>query len=265
MPVLHAIILGIVQGLTEVLPISSSAHLVIIPWFFKWRYQGLAFDVALHIGTALAFIGYFFPDWIAIIRSAFTKDKAYKNNLFWLIVIGTIPGALVGLIFEKQAESIFRSPLLMAAMLVIFAIILWLADYFGRRQQSIEQIDLKAAIAIGLAQMLALIPGVSRSGITITAGLFKGLSREEAARFSFLLATPIVIAAGVLKLHKLNISDLTFAFWTGVIFSAVSGFIAISFLLNFVKKSSLKFFVFYRIVLAIIILVIFFIAKHKGG
>ena len=259
MPVSHAIILGIIQGLTEALPISSSAHLVIVPWIVKWHYQGLSFDVALHIGTAMAFIVYFFKDWMGMISSAFTRDRIFRNNIFWFIVIATIPGALVGLILEKKAETVFRSPLLIAAMLLIFAVILWLADHLGKKQKSMEQVDLKTAFVIGLAQAIAIIPGVSRSGITMTAGLFKGLSRETAAKFSFLLATPIIIAAGVLKLSKLHASDLNVAFWAGVISSAISGFIGIKFLLNFVKRSNLNIFVFYRIVLAVTILVIFFV------
>ena len=259
MPVFHAIILGIVQGLTEVLPISSSAHLVIIPWFFKWHYQGLSFDIALHLGTALAFIIYFFNDWMGMIRSAFTSDKMSKSNIFWFIVIATIPGALAGLILEKKAETIFRSPVLIAVMLLVFAIILWLADHIGKKQRSMEQVDLKTALVVGLAQAVAIIPGVSRSGITMTAGLFKGLSREAAAKFSFLLATPIIIAAGVLKLPKLHASDLNVAFWVGIASSAISGFIGIKFLLAFVKRSNLNIFVLYRIILAVAILVIFFV------
>ena len=259
MTVSHAIILGIIQGLTEVLPISSSAHLVIFPWFFKWHYQGLSFDVALHAGTALAFIAYFFKDWMEMISSAFTGNKLFKNNMLWLIIIATVPGAFAGLILEKKAEGVFRSPLLIAAMLFIFAVILWLADHLGKKQKSMEQVDLKTAFVIGFAQAIAVIPGVSRSGVTMTAGLFKGLSREAAAKFSFLLATPIIIAAGVLKLSKLHAADLNVAFWAGVTASAISGFIGIKFLLNFVKRFNLNIFVLYRIVLAVTILVIFFV------
>ncbi len=257
MPISHAIILGIVQGLTEVLPISSSAHLVILPWIFKWHYQGLSFDIALHIGTTLAFIAYFFKDWLGIIAAAFTKDLKRKNNLLWLIVIGTIPAAIAGLILEKQIETSFRSPLLIAAMLFIFAIVIYLADRFGSKQKSIERIDFPTALTIGLTQILALIPGVSRSGITISAGLFKGFSREASARFSFLLATPIVVGAGILELRKMHSSDLNMAFLMGVLFSALSGFIAIHFLLRLVKRFSLNIFVFYRILLAAAILIMF--------
>lgn len=258
MPVSHAIILGIIQGLTEVLPISSSAHLVIVPWLSKWNYQGLSFDVALHMGTALAFIIYFFKDWVKMIGSAFTKNRANKNNIFLFLVIATIPGALAGLVLEKKAETVFRSPVLIATMLFIFAVILWLADHIGKKQRSVEEVDLKTALLIGIAQAFAIIPGVSRSGITMTAGLFKGLSREAAARFSFLLATPIIVAAGVLKLPKLHGSDLNLAFWAGVAASAMSGFVGIKFLLNFVKRSNLNIFVLYRIALALTIAAIFF-------
>ena len=255
MPISHAIILGIVQGLTEALPISSSAHLVIIPWLFKWHYQGISFDIALHFGTALAFGIYFFNDWIKIIKSAFAKERSRANNLLWCIAIGTIPGALAGLVLEKKAETVFRSPAVIMAMLLIFAVILWLADHLGKKEKTMDKMDLKRSVTIGLAQMLAIIPGVSRSGITMTAGLFEGFSRETAAKFSFLLATPIVFAAAALKLPKLHAADLNTAFWAGVIASAVSGFAAIHFLLDFVKKSSLNVFVFYRIIFAIGILV----------
>lgn len=258
MPISHALILGIIQGLTEVFPISSSAHLTLIPWFFKWNYQGLSFDVALHVGTALALVVYFFKDWIKIITSAFTKDKTKKNNILWYIVLATIPGAVIGLIFENAAEFYFRAPLLMAATLTIFAIILWLADHFGKKDKEMDAMDLKSAIIIGFAQALAIIPGVSRSGITITAGLANGLSRRSAARFSFLLATPIIVAAGVLKLPKLHASDLTAAFWIGVFASAVSGYLGVKFLLNLVRKSSLDVFVWYRIAMAVVIVALFF-------
>jgi len=253
MPVLHAIILGIIQGLTEVLPISSSAHLFIFPWLFKWHYQGLSFDVALHMGTALAFIIYFFKDWLKIIGSAFKKGKERSNLLFY-IMAGTTPAAFAGLLLEKKAETVFRSPLLIAGMLAVFAIILWLADNFGRKDKPIEELGLKSAIQIGIAQAIAIIPGVSRSGITITVGLFKGFTRQAAARFSFLLATPVVIAAGVLKLSKLHTCDLNSAFWAGILFSALSSFVGLYFLLDFVKKYSLNIFVYYRIVLAVVIL-----------
>lgn len=261
MPVLHAIILGVVQGLTEALPISSSAHLVIFPWFFSWHYQGLSFDVALHVGTALAFGIYFFRDWLGIISAAFAKDRSNRSNLLWYIIIATIPAAFAGLLLEEKAETIFRAPAVIMSMLALFAIILLAADYLGKKQRSVAEIDFKTALTIGLAQVFALVPGVSRSGITITAGLLKGLSREAAARFSFLLATPILVAAGALKLPKLQADDLNVSFWMGVIFSAFSGFIAIHFLLKFVRRSSFKIFAYYRIALAVIILAALFLKK----
>ena len=253
MPVSHSIILGIIQGLTEALPVSSSAHLVIFPWLFGWRYQGLSFDVALHLGTAFAFVVYFWKDWVRMFK--------VDTGLLWYIAIGTVPAAVAGVLLEKKAETVFRSPLVMLTMLAVFALILWWADYYGKKRKSLAEVDIKSALAIGLAQVLALIPGVSRSGITITAGLARGFSREAAARFSFLLATPIVIAAGVLKLPKLQHGDLTVSFWAGVLFSALSGFIGIHFLLNFVRRSSFKVFVFYRIALAVLVLAVLLFRK----
>ena len=255
MDVSHAMVLGIVQGLTEALPISSSAHLVIIPWFLKWPDQGLSFDIALHVGTALAFTLYFFKDWVNIIRSAFAPARSPQSHMLWWIMIATVPAMVAGLFLEKKAEVIFRSPLLIAWMLFVFAIILWWADRSGKKQRTLEQMDLKTALIMGFAQMLALMPGVSRSGITLTAGLFKGLSREAAARFSFLLASPIVIGAGILKLHKLHGADLNPAFLTGVGFSLLSGFLGIHFLLAFVRRSNFNIFVFYRIGLAALVAV----------
>jgi len=250
MPLAHAVILGIIQGFTEVLPISSSAHLFLFPWLLKWNYQGLSFDVALHAGTALAFLVYFFFDWLEIVVA--------KRKLLFYIIIATIPAAIAGFILEEKAETVFRSPLLVASMLALFAVILWFADRSGRKAKTINQLRFPAALQIGFAQALALIPGVSRSGITITAGLFKGLDRESAARFSFLLATPIVIAAAVLKFIKLDASELTLSFWLGIFFSALSGFAAIYFLLRFVRKCSLNIFVYYRIILAAVIFILYF-------
>jgi len=250
MPVSHAIILGITQGLTEALPISSSAHLVLIPWLFKWRYQGVSFDVALHLGTAAAFGLYFFRDWVDILKKAFAKNIPGENNIFRCLVVGTIPAVFAGLILEKKAETAFRAPLAMAAMLAVFAALLWWADHAGKKAGGMKDLNFKKSVTIGFAQALAIIPGVSRSGITITAGLFEGFSREASAKFSFLLATPIVMAACALKLPKLHPADMNAAFWAGVIASAVSGFIAIHFLLRFVRRANLNIFVFYRLILA---------------
>ncbi len=254
MPVLHSIILGIVQGLTEVLPISSSAHLSLIPWFLKWDYQGLSFDVALHVGTALALLLYFFKDWVGMLRSAFSKTEERRSNMLWYIAFATIPGAVAGLILEEKSETVFRSPWAIASALAVFAVILWLADHFGRRNKDIREMNFKSAVMIGFAQAIAIIPGVSRSGITMTAALIKGFNREAAARFSFLLATPIIAAAGVLKIPKLHAADFNTAFWLGIASSMISGFIGIHFLLHFVKKASLNIFVWYRIAVSAVII-----------
>jgi undecaprenyl-diphosphatase len=180
--------------------------------------------------------------------------------MLWYLAIGTIPGALAGLILADKAETIFRSPSMIMASLAIFAVILWFADRAGKKEKRMDKIGLKESLAVGLAQAIAIIPGVSRSGITMTAGLFGGFSREAAAKFSFLLATPIVVAAAALKLPKMRAADFNAAFWAGVISSAVSGFFAIHFLLNFVKRSSFNIFVIYRIVFAMFILA-FIIAR----
>ncbi len=257
MTIIQSIVLGAVQGLTEVLPISSSAHLVLVPWICGWEYQGLSFDVALHLGTALAFCVYFFNDWVELIRGALIRDHAgKKNRFFWYIVLGTVPAGLAGLVFEKKAETVFRSPGLIAAMLFVFAIILWLADHLGKKQKPIDQMDLKTAVVVGLAQAVAIVPGVSRSGITISAGLCRGFSREAAARFSFLLATPIVVAAGALKMTELHAADLNPVFWAGVISSALSGLVGIRLLLGLVRRFSLDVFVAYRVALALLIFLI---------
>jgi len=257
MPVMHAVVLGIVQGLTEVLPISSSGHLVLIPWIFNWKYQGLSFDVALHIGTAAAFGAYFFKDWVDMLR-------AKNRRMLGYLILATIPGGLAGMVLEKKAETVFRAPLVIAVMLFVFAVVLWASDRYGKKQKDMGQTGLKDALAIGLSQILALIPGVSRSGITITAGLFQGLTREAAAKFSFLLATPIVFAAGALKLHKLSASDLTAAFWAGVVSSALAGILSIHFFLRFVKKASLNVFVIYRILAALAVLACVLGYPHKS-
>ena len=211
MPILHAIVLGIIQGVTEFLPISSSAHLIIIPWIFGWDDGGLTFDVALHAGTLVAVLLFFFRDWIQILAQGIGLNIGYdpalsKNRgLLWLLVLGTIPGAIAGFLFEKQAEAAFRSPFIIGTAAIVMGLLLWLADYVGRKQKDISHVSAVDSLIIGVSQGLAIIPGVSRSGITISAGLFRNLDRASAARFSFLLSTPIIAGACAKKfwdLHK---------------------------------------------------------------
>ena len=255
---IHATILGALQGLTEVLPISSSAHLILIPTFLKWPESGLTFDVALHLGTFIALALYFWQDIIELAGNFFTglAGKGLHttaNRLPFYIIAGTIPAAIVGKTMEGPIEELFRkSPLLIAAFLVIFGLILAFADTTGAKRWKMDQITLKSAVIIGLAQCLALMPGVSRSGITITAALLLGFNRETSARFSFLLSLPIVAGAALLKVGHLVKTGIPANEVTplliGIATSALFGFLSVAFLLKLVQRNSLYPFVWYRIV-----------------
>lgn len=258
MNLLHAAVLGALQGFAEVLPISSSAHLILVPWLLKWPESGLTFDVALHLGTFIALAAYFRQDIVSMVCAFFeaigsrTLDTPAKRLPF-LIIAATFPAAIVGKLFEHQVEDIFRSsPLLIAAALILFGVILGVADIAGRKTLTVLDIKPASALAIGVFQCLALIPGVSRSGITITAGLMLGFTRESAARFSFLLSLPIVAGAALLKsLHLLRHgipAGEGVPMLVGIAVSAVSGYISVAFLLKFVQKRSISVFVWYRVI-----------------
>lgn len=254
---LHAFILGAVQGLTEVLPISSSAHLILLPKFFGWPESGLTFDVALHLGSLLALALYFWRDIFDMVYNFFgsISGKGFHtagNRLPWYIILATIPAAIVGKRFEDQIEEIFRhSPTIICSVLIGFALLLAFADTTGAKRWKLDRMTLKAAMLIGLAQCLALIPGVSRSGITITAALLIGYNRETAARFSFLLSLPIVFGAAVLKVGHLLQTGIPAGEATplliGVASSAVFGYLSVVFLLKLVQRYSLYPFVWYRL------------------
>jgi undecaprenyl-diphosphatase len=233
---LHGILLAIVQGITEMLPISSSGHLILLPRFMGWEDQGLAYDAALHVGT-LVFQGRHTPD----------------SRLAWAVVIGTIPVALVGLLFKDTIENAFRNPMLVAANLAVFGVLLWLADKFGPRRRGVDAVDLRDGLLIGMAQAMALVPGTSRSGITMTAGLAFGLTREAAARFSFLLSVPAVTAAGagaVLELAEAPGGHPWGPMLVAMAVSAVTGFLTIHYLLRFIQRVGMAPFMWYRLVLA---------------
>lgn len=256
MELIHAIILGAAQGITEVLPISSSGHLLLIPRLFGWQESGLTFDVALHFGTFIAIFFYFRKDLTTLVKDGVTglyqPGDQRTLRLPWLIVLASVPAAIVGKSMEEPIEAIFRSsPQMIAAMLIIFGVALGLSDRFGRQQLTISQISLKTAMLIGCFQCLALIPGVSRSGITITAALFLGLARSDAARFSFLLSLPIVFGAALLKgLHLARHgveAGMMLPMLTGIAVSAITGYISVAFLLRFVQSRTLWPFVWYRI------------------
>lgn len=251
----QAIVLGVLQGLTEFLPVSSSAHLIILPWFFNWQglVNTLAFDVALHFGTLIALLSYFRKDWIALL-----KTIRNKNSLIWHIFFATIPAVVAGLIFHEKIEQT-RSPLLIVFTLSFVAGLMILVERKNKesRRLGIDKITRKDAVIIGIAQAFALVPGVSRSGITIVTGLMRGFQRETSARFSFLLGTPVVFGASVLEARNLILSDdiELDLFIAGVLASAVTGYFAIKYLLRFLQNHSLRPFAYYRFLLAFVIII----------
>jgi len=271
MDILQTIILGIIQGLTEFLPISSSGHLVLMPWLFNWKDPGLAFDVALHFGTLLAVLIYFRKDYWEIIKSVFTLNNKkgeqceYPKVFLWWLAIATVPGALAGYFLENYAVTIFRFPLVIASTLTGAGFLLYLADRFiastqnKNQDNNLKKIGWKKSLIIGLAQATAIIPGVSRSGATITAGLFLGLDRISAARFSFILSGPIIFGASLLKFPEFISGGLNFASILGILVATISGYLAIAGLIKFVQKTSYKIFFWYRLGLAILIVGLYFL------
>ena len=253
--VLHAIILGIVQGLTELLPISSSAHLYAIPELLHWEPIG-DFDVALHAGTLLAIGIFFFKDWIELIvggyKKVVKKEDSFEGKMFWYIVLATIPGGIIGFILDKYCEDFLTNPLVIGIALIVMGIILYIADKKSKNNVDYEDMNLKQTFIIGFSQALAFIPGVSRSGVTMTTGRLMGIKREAVAKYSFMLSAPIVLAATIFKL-----GDFVFnwAFLAGVLASFVVGLIVIKFLLDYLKKGDFKWFAIYRIIFGIVILI----------
>jgi undecaprenyl-diphosphatase len=253
---IQALILGIIQGLTEFLPVSSSAHLVLTPWLFGWVDQGLAFDVALHLGTLLALLIYYWPQWVKIAASIFNGDRE-NRRLLLLLIIASIPGAIIGLAFEKQAETIFRSPLLIAIALALMGIALWYFDRISPQRRTIGEITYIDALLIGLSQAFAIIPGVSRSGATITTARIVSLNRQDAANFSFLMATPIIAGAGLVEGRHLLHGAVSGDVWLGFVAAAIFGLAAIAGLIRFVRTRSYGVFAWYRVALAIVVTAIF--------
>jgi undecaprenyl-diphosphatase len=254
--VLQAIVLGIVQGLTEFLPVSSSAHLILVPWLLKWQQDpGLAFDVVLHLGTLLALVIFYWREWLEMVLSLANGDHVRRRLLF-LLIVASVPGAIIGILLEKQAETIFRSPVLIAVTLATLGLILWAADAFGSKKRKIDNLTLLDALLIGLSQALAIIPGVSRSGATITTARFLGIDRADAANFSFLMATPIIAGAGLLEARKFFHSGLTAQLGWGFAASAVFGLLAIVWLLSYVRTHTYRPFAIYRIVLAAVVVAV---------
>lgn len=275
----EAVILGLIQGATEFIPVSSSAHLVVVPWLFGWSdpaLTSLPFDIALHLGTLAAVLIFFAKDWVRLLRAFFQSAVQRRiqpdpgRRLAWLLLLGTIPGALAGYLFEGAIDDLFHTPgapiapaamLAMAGIVAVFGAILLLADRAARHIRELEELTLFQTVLIGLAQALAVFPGVSRSGATIAAGLALGFKREDAARFSFLLSAPIIAGAGLksafdifsdLKTGALSGSDMLL-FAAGFLAAAVSGYFCIRFLLRYLQKNKIDLFVFYRWGLAAVI------------
>lgn len=258
--VIEAIILGVVQGLTELLPVSSSAHLYLLSeFFFKWTISD-SFDIALHFGTLLAICIFFFKDWINLIKGGFNKvfkkEDSTEGRIFWYIVAATIPAGIIGLIFEHYLEGYLKQPLIVATALIVMGILLYVVDKKSKSEVSYENMTFKQAFLIGISQVLAFIPGVSRSGATITVGRALRVDRESVAKYTFLLSIPIVFAATVLKIFDFQFSV---AFFAGVLTSFLVGLVVIKFLMEFIKKRSFKVFAIYRVLLGIVVYITFFV------
>ena len=267
MTIIQTIILGVIQGLTEFLPISSSAHLNLFPWLLKWQSMPDSFDVALHVGTLLAIVVYFFKDWLKLIvggyKQVVKKEKTIEGKIFWQLVIATIPAGILSLILDKISSKIIGDNLnlkmiLIAIALIVMGILLYWVDKNSKSIVKYEKITLKQSILIGISQALAAaFPGVSRSGITMTVARWLKIDRESAAKYSFLLATPITAAAVIFSLGDLALTSLSF--WIGVVTRFMVGLLVIKFLLNYLRKGSFKVFAIYRIIIGLIIIGIVFI------
>ncbi len=282
MIIIESIILGLIQGLTEFIPISSSAHLVIVPWLFGWNdpaLTSLTFDVALHLGTLVAVLAFFADDWVRLIRAGLASLVERKigadpdRRMAWFLVVGCIPGGIVGVLAESRINNLFHAPgtpivaaamIVMAVIIAILGALLLAADRLATHARGMQQITWRDSILIGLAQALAVFPGVSRSGSTITAGLGLGLDRAAAARFSFLLSAPIIAGAGLQSLYEIYKGlgsgaiargDLIL-FPIGFIVAAVSGYLCIKYLLRYLQSHSTAVFVYYRWALAVLVILV---------
>jgi undecaprenyl-diphosphatase len=283
LPIYQAIVLAIVQGLGEFIPVSSSGHLIIIRRLLGWNELSpaneLTFDVALHFGTLLSVLFYFRRTWFQIIRAALggkvvrfsesgdsganltAEEQKEERMLLWFMVIATIPAGIAGKLLEHSAEEYFREHIfLIAGALIVVALLMWLGEKVGKLEKPLTKISLTDSLAIGVAQAFALIPGVSRSGSTITAGLFRGLTRDAAVRFSFLLSTPLIAGAALLKAHELRKeglpAEMHMPFIVGILVSALVGYVAIAWLIRYLQSNSLRLFIIYRIIAGVVVIVL---------
>jgi undecaprenyl-diphosphatase len=274
---LHSIVLGFIQGLTEFLPISSSAHLIILPWIFGWKKHPLIFDIILHLGTFCAIVIYFRRDWIDILRGGLlsirqrTLKGSYKARLFWHIVIASIPGIIFGSMVGNRVEDYFRKPIQVGLTLGVFGLFLYLAELLGKKNKSITEVSWPVSLLIGISQMLAIIPGVSRSGVTITAAMALGIDRESSVRFSFLLGAPIIFAAACYSIRGAFFRTFDIGISCGIgnfisypgllagFFTAfLSSILAIHFLFKFIRRYPLIIFAVYRLIASTFVIIVFF-------
>jgi len=266
MDFLQGIFIGAIQGITEFLPISSTAHLILVPKFFGWPDLGLKWDTALHFGTALAILAFFAKDWIFIVKSAFAgmaiKENAldarrltpYPSNILWQIIIASVPAAIAGFLLQDKIESLLYTPKIIFLTLILFGVLIWIIDKLSKKSGELADIKYHQSFFVGVAQTIALIPGVSRSGITMIASRLMGLRRADAARFSFLLSTPAVLGAFILQATKLTASDFTLGFVISILSSAMFGILAIKYLIKYLENNDFTVFAAYRILLAIVVL-----------
>ncbi len=261
--ILQSILLGIVQGIGEFLPISSSAHLILVPYLFNFPTHSLAFDVALHFGTLIAVLTVFWRDWLKLVQGAFNKvvhkKNSFENKMFWYLVIATIPGALIGKLLEDYVEEIFRNLIpVIAIALAVVGVLIYFGDKWAQKHYKnpteYKDLTLKQTFLIGLSQALAIFPGFSRSGTTILVGRLLGVSRDACAKFTFMLSTPIIFGATILKFDNL-IQEFNIQLVVGIVTAAIFGILSIKFLLNYIKKNDFAIFAYYRVIFALIILV----------
>ncbi len=281
MPIYQILILAVVQSLTEFLPISSTAHLAMSRWLLGWTGPGhgaitdLTFDIALHLGTLLATVVYFFRDWLQVTLQAFgvsygpDPELAKNRRLLWMLAVATVPVGVAGFLLEHYAETTFRGPLVIAAMLILVGGIMWAGDRRQDLAKGLDSMSWTDTFLVGCAQAFAIIPGVSRSGSTITAGLFRGVRRDAAARFSFLLSTPALLGAATKALLDIRESggvpaELAQEFALGIVVSAITGWLVIAWFLRYLRTRTLRFFVYYRIVFGIILIALAIFVRRAG-
>ncbi|MDP4095038.1 MAG: undecaprenyl-diphosphate phosphatase [Bacillota bacterium] len=262
MTIFQAIIYGIVQGIGEFLPISSTAHLIFLSKLFGTD-PGTVFDVALHLGTAVAVLLFFIKDWIRLIRAGFTKPKSNDGKLFWLLVLATIPGGIAGVALDKYMGG-FNNTALIGLMLIIMGIVLYAADKLGRNEIDLHRIGVSRSLLVGISQVLAVVPGVSRSGATMSAGRALGITRESIARFTFLMSAPLILGDALFHAKDLGSAKIPVApFIVAVLTAAVVGILSIRFLLNYLKRNSFGVFAVYRFIVGTLAIILFFLKVIK--